>query len=69
MFCDRVGDPVRNPELAATLRELAAHGAESFFTGDIARRIIADMAAHGGLLSASDLAGFRIREHVPREIV
>ena len=59
----RVGDPVRNPELAATLRELAAHGAESFFTGDIARRIIADMAAHGGLLSAADLAGFRIREH------
>ena len=64
----RVGDPVRNPELAATLRELAAHGAESFFTGDIARRIIADMAAHGGLLSAADLAGFRIREHTPLEI-
>ena len=38
------------------MRELAAHGAESFFTGDIARRIIADMAAHGGLLSAADLA-------------
>ncbi len=65
----RVGDPVHNPDLAATLRELAAHGAESFFTGNIARRIIADMAAHGGLLSASDLAGFRIREHVPLEIV
>ena len=64
----RVGDPVRNPELAATLRELAANGAESFFTGDIACRIVADMAAHGGLLSAADLAGFRIREHTPLEI-
>ncbi len=64
----RVGDPVRNPELAATLRELADHGAESFFTGGIARRIIADMTAHGGLLSAADLAGFRIREHKPLEI-
>ncbi len=64
----RIGDTVRNPELATTLRELAENGAESFFTGEIAGRIIADMEAHGGLLSAADLAGFRIREHKPLEI-
>ena len=65
----RVGDGVRNPELAATLRVLAAEGPESFFTGALAAKIVADMAAHGGLLSAADLAGFRVRTHVPMEIV
>ncbi|WP_424813503.1 gamma-glutamyltransferase family protein [Roseococcus sp. YIM B11640] len=55
----RVGDSVRNPELATTLGTLAREGAEDFYTGSIARRIIADMQAHGGLLSAGDLAGMR----------
>ncbi len=64
----RVGDLVRNPALAGTLRDLAANGAESFYTGPLAARIVADMQAHGGLLSAADLAGFRLREHAPLEI-
>ncbi len=64
----RVGDPVRNPGLAATLRAIARDGAESFYAGHIAERIAADMAAHGGMLSAADLAGFRAREHAPLEI-
>ncbi len=65
----RVGDPVHNPELAATLAEIAANGAESFFTGGIAARIDADMRANGGLLSLADLAEFRVREHAPLEII
>jgi len=64
----RVGDPVRNPDLAATLGEIARNGAESFYTGEIARRIVADMQAHGGLLSLEDLAGFTPRTHSPLEI-
>ena len=64
----RVGDPVRNPDLAATLRIIATEGAETFFTGAIAARIVADMRANHGLLSAADLAGFRVREHTPLEI-
>ena len=64
----RVGDPVRNPDLAATLRIIATEGAETFFTGAIAARIVADMRANNGLLSAADLAGFRVREHTPLEI-
>lgn len=64
----RVGDLVRNPDLAATLADIAANGAESFFTGAIAQRIDADMRANGGLLSLADLADFRVREHLPLEI-
>ena len=52
----RVGDPVRNPDLAATLGRIARDGVEAFYTGEIGRRIVADMAAHGGLLPRDDLA-------------
>jgi gamma-glutamyltranspeptidase/glutathione hydrolase len=65
----RVGDAVRNPALAETLGAIAAEGVETFYTGALSRRIVADMQAHGGLLSAADLAGFRPRRHAPLEIV
>ncbi|MCW8085529.1 gamma-glutamyltransferase [Sabulicella glaciei] len=61
----RVGDTVRNPDLAATLATLAREGAEDFYAGGIARRIIADMERHGGLLSADDLAGFHPEAEPP----
>jgi gamma-glutamyltranspeptidase/glutathione hydrolase len=64
----RPGERVCNPGLAATLATLAADGAESFHTGALAARILADMRAHGGLLSAEDLAGFRVSESAPLRI-
>jgi gamma-glutamyltranspeptidase/glutathione hydrolase len=54
----RLGDTVRNPNLAATLRTLAAEGAEDFYTGTLARRIVADMETKGGLLTLADLADY-----------
>jgi gamma-glutamyltranspeptidase/glutathione hydrolase len=64
----RPGDLVRNPALAETLGCLARDGAETFYTGALAERIVADMAAHGGLLSADDLAGFQPRRLDPLRI-
>ena len=64
----RPGDPVTNPDLAATLRTLAREGAASFYTGQIAAKIVADMRAHNGLLSAEDLQNFRVREHAPLSV-
>jgi gamma-glutamyltranspeptidase/glutathione hydrolase len=52
----RAGDRIENPELGATLRIIARAGAEAFYSGEIARRIIDDMKRHDGLLTASDLA-------------
>ena len=54
----RIGETIRNPDLAGTLRALAQDGPESFYHGPIAQRITQDMARHGGLLTAADLAGF-----------
>ena len=54
----RPGDRVHNPELGDSLRAIARGGADVFYTGEIAQRIVADMERHGGLLGAADLAGF-----------
>ncbi len=64
----RVGDPVRNPDLAATLRGIARDGVEAFYTGDLAQRIAADMAAHGGLMTLQDLAKFTPQRRAPLAI-
>ncbi len=61
----RLGDAVRNPHLAGTLATLAREGAEDFYMGSIARRVADEMERNGGLLSASDLAGFRPDEAAP----
>jgi len=55
----RPGTRIRNPDLARTLRRIAEHGADIFYTGEIAEEITADMAANGGLLSDRDLAEYR----------
>ncbi|MEX1235337.1 MAG: gamma-glutamyltransferase family protein [Roseovarius sp.] len=54
----QVGDRVENPDLARTLRIIAEQGADAFYTGEIADKIVADMQAHDGLVSAADLADY-----------
>ena len=52
--------PLRRPlgRLPETLRRLAEAGPRDFYEGETARRIVADMAASGGLLSLDDLAAY-----------
>jgi gamma-glutamyltranspeptidase/glutathione hydrolase len=61
----RLGDAVKNPALADTLRTLARHGAESFYTGEIAARMADDMTAHGGLMTLGDLKNFKVQRKAP----
>lgn len=61
----RLGRSVRNPALAATLQAIASGGADAFYAGPIAQAMTDDMAAHGGLMTLADLAGFRPRRHAP----
>jgi len=55
-----VGDVVRNPDQARALRLIAEHGAEAFYTGEIAEAIAATMEANGGPLTRSDLDAYTI---------
>ena len=54
-----IGEVFRNPDLARTYREIAAHGRDAFYKGEIARRILATSASHGGTMAADDLADYQ----------
>ena len=63
----RLGDLIRNPDYGRVLRRIAEAGSEDFYTGEIGRRIAADMRAHDALLSADDLAAFAPSRQTPLE--
>lgn len=50
-----LGDVIKNPDMAATYKRIAEAGADDFYEGEIAAKIVADMEANGGLISATDL--------------
>ena len=60
----RSGERLRNPELAQVLRRVAAEGADAFYSGDIARDIVAAVRAHPvpGDITADDLERYRVIE-------
>ncbi len=53
------GDRLRNLPLAAALEQVAAEGAQTLYTGELGRRLAADMATRGGLITEADLAEYR----------
>lgn len=63
----KVGQILKNPELAAVLRRVANEGADAFYKGEIARDIVAAVRAHQvpGDLSEADLAAYAVREREP----
>ena len=61
----RPGERFTNKDYAATLRAISAQGAQTFYRGDIARKIAADMTARGGLITLDDLAQYRAIERRP----
>ena len=61
----KAGDRFVNKDYAETLRTLAKEGGQSFYRGSIARRIAADMADNGGVITFEDLAQYRAIERKP----
>jgi len=55
----RTGEIFRNPDLVWTLTQIATHGAEAFYRGDVAQRLLACSNREGGAMSAADLAEFQ----------
>jgi gamma-glutamyltranspeptidase/glutathione hydrolase len=54
-------------DLAATLRAVGRGGADAFYEGRLAARIVDAVQARGGVLSREDLARYRVRERTPVE--
>ena len=61
----RAGDRFVNKDYASTLRAIAKDGAETFYRGEIARKIAEDMEANGGILTFADMAQYRAIERDP----
>jgi gamma-glutamyltranspeptidase/glutathione hydrolase len=57
----RDADRLVQPDLAWTLRTLAAEGPAALYQGEIGRRIVDDLQANGGLITRDDLASFSVR--------
>lgn len=55
----RAGETWRQPDLARTLRLVAAKGRDGFYTGPFAQRFAAGIKAGGGVIDATDLADYR----------
>ncbi len=59
------GDILKQPDLAATLERIAKGGAEGFYGGETAEKIVAAMEAGGGTITAADLRAYRAIERPP----
>ncbi len=59
------GDRLVQTDLARTLRLIAEHGPDAFYTGPIADQIVADMRAGDGLITKEDLAAYRANVRRP----
>jgi gamma-glutamyltranspeptidase / glutathione hydrolase len=52
------GDTFKNPDLAWTLKQIAQGGAEAFYRGEIAQRMVADLRPKGNVMSLRDLGRY-----------
>ena len=64
----RIGSLLRQPDLAATLRDLAGHGPDWFHGGKLGETIADYIQAHGGLLTLEDLKNPQIEWQDPISI-
>lgn len=55
------GELLKQPDLARTLKLIAAGGADVFYKGKVAHLIAKDMMANGGLIRRSDLENYKAR--------
>ncbi len=59
------GDTLKNPDLAWTLEQIAAGGGDAFYKGEIAKRMVNDLHAHGNAMKLSDMARYYAAERDP----
>ena len=59
------GHWMRQPDLAKSLEVLARGGADAFYRGPFARRLVLGVQRLGGLWTEADLAGYRVVEREP----
>jgi gamma-glutamyltranspeptidase/glutathione hydrolase len=64
----RAPDPgyrIVQKDLAGLIEDVAERGADAFYRGEFAERMVAGVRAHGGIWSVEDLANYRVIEREP----
>lgn len=61
----RVGEVIRQPDLAKTLELLAAKGWAGFYRGNLAEQLVRGVRQAGGIWTLEDLAQYQVVERVP----
>jgi gamma-glutamyltranspeptidase len=59
------GDTIRNPDLAWTLEQIAKNGADGFYRGEVARRLVTDLRGKGSAMRLTDLSRYFAAEREP----
>jgi gamma-glutamyltranspeptidase/glutathione hydrolase len=54
----KTGEIFRNTDLAWSLEQIADHGRDAYYQGELGKRILEAMKKHGGPMTAADLAEF-----------
>jgi gamma-glutamyltranspeptidase / glutathione hydrolase len=62
------GERAHVPGLRETLSAIAEEGAEVFYRGEVGQRIVADLAAGGGILTAADMEAYRPEVREPLHV-
>lgn len=60
-----LGDTIKNPDLANTLKVIAKEGKDGFYKGKIAKAIVDEVQKQGGIISTEDLAKYEVKMRKP----
>jgi len=60
-----LGDVIRQPDLATTLRALAGQGRDGFYAGKVGALLVQGVREAGGIWTKEDLAAYRVVEREP----
>jgi len=59
------GETLVQTDLAWTLKQLSKNGPDAFYKGEIAKLIVQEMEANGGLITLEDLKNYNVAERKP----
>ena len=61
----KVGDTIKYPAMAATLKRIMINGKDEFYKGETAKKMVAFLASKGGIISMEDLANYQAKWRTP----
>src|ERR1051325_9882977 len=59
------GETIKLPDLAWTLQQIYTNGADGFYKGEVAKKLVAGVQAGGGIITLNDLANYDAKVRTP----